>query len=101
VQQDWPGNVRQLENLIERAILYSGNAESLTLQHFSLETDHVHGVQDIQEMPVISIAEMEKRLIYNALKKTDNNRTRAAELLGITVRTLRNKLHEYDGNKLE
>lgn len=101
VQQEWPGNVRQLENLIERAILYSGNDEALTLQHFSLETDHVQGVQEIQEMPVISIAEMEKRLIYNALKKTANNRTRAAELLGITVRTLRNKLHEYDGSEPE
>ncbi|MCC6954829.1 MAG: helix-turn-helix domain-containing protein, partial [Deltaproteobacteria bacterium] len=45
--------------------------------------------------PGLSVAEAEKRLIMETLKSTGNNKTRAAELLGISIRTLRNKLHEY------
>jgi len=44
-----------------------------------------------------TLAEVEKRLIYLALKKTSNNRNEAANLIGINVRTLRNKLKEYEG----
>jgi DNA-binding protein Fis len=43
---------------------------------------------------------MEKKLIFNTLNQVDDNRTRAAELLGISIRTLRNKLHEYKGEAL-
>ncbi|RKY52623.1 MAG: sigma-54-dependent Fis family transcriptional regulator [Candidatus Neomarinimicrobiota bacterium] len=96
MRYDWPGNVRQLENLIERAILYSGKEPILTLDYFSLETDQPQIGNDGFGETLISIAEMEKKLIYSALKKTSNNRTRAAEILGISVRTLRNKLHQYE-----
>ncbi len=97
-RQEWPGNVRQLENLIERAILYSGKEEILTLEHFSLENEVIISKESLFDGQIITIEEMEKRMILSALEKTKNNRTQAAELLGISVRTLRNKLHQYEND---
>lgn len=95
VSYNWPGNVRQIENLVERAILYSGKEQTLTLDHFSLESDSPSINNDFMDESLISIMEMEKKLIFSTLKKTNNNRTQAANILGISVRTLRNKLHRY------
>ncbi len=97
MEYDWPGNVRQLQHMLERAILFSGKEEVITEKHFKFDEEgrrqsKKEGSAEIEVMP---LAEMERRLIFAALKKTNNHRTRAAELLGITVRTLRNKLHEY------
>ncbi|HHE55030.1 MAG TPA: sigma-54-dependent Fis family transcriptional regulator, partial [Caldithrix abyssi] len=52
-------------------------------------------------LDVMPLAEMERKLIFAALKKTNNHKTKAAELLGITVRTLRNKLNEYKEQGIE
>ena len=46
-------------------------------------------------MPTVSLKEMEEKVIFHALDQTNGNRTHAAEILGISVRTLRNKLNEY------
>ncbi|MBT7789752.1 MAG: sigma-54-dependent Fis family transcriptional regulator [Calditrichaeota bacterium] len=96
VRFDWPGNVRQMENLIERAILYSKKKSELKLDHFSFEEDYRFNKSNLLSDTVTSLAEMERVLIYNTLKKTNNNRTKAADILGISVRTLRNKLHQYE-----
>ncbi len=93
----WPGNVRQLKHVLERAILYSAKEEQITAAHFKLEA--IGNDQETEEKAadhVLPLAEMEKRMIYNALKKTNNHRTKAADLLGITVRTLRNKLNQFE-----
>ncbi len=110
---EWPGNVRELQNLMERAVLLAG-AGPITTRHF-LMGDEQWTPDDLSEvdadqratseaappsspeeaMSVMPIHEMEKRLILKSLAETTGNRTRAAELLGISVRTLRNKLNEY------
>lgn len=95
-KHNWPGNVRQLENLMERAVLYSSNESVLTLKHFNFENDENSGVKNSDlKLPPMTIAEMEKQLIYTTLKHTGDNRTKAADILGVSVRTLRNKLHQY------
>jgi DNA-binding NtrC family response regulator len=48
----------------------------------------------------MTVQEMEKALIFETLRSTGNNRTEAARLLGISIRTLRNKLHEYRGEEI-
>ncbi len=99
-QYSWPGNVRELQNACERAVLLGMGGE-LRAEHFLLGSitpdPETSGGSDDQLIlqPGLSVAEAEKRLILETLKSTGNNRTRAAELLGISIRTLRNKLHEY------
>jgi len=102
IKKKWPGNVRQLENLVERGILYSGKEDKLRLEHFYLESDPVNLEQNDLVDENISIEEMERKLILQTLKRTKNNRTQAAKILDISVRTLRNKLNQYreEGIKL-
>lgn len=91
----WPGNVRELENVVQRAILLAAGSE-ITLEGLIFDEDDEGGPDNsTQSVELMSIGEMEKRLIYKALETVNENRTRAAEILGISVRTLRNKLNEY------
>ncbi|MFH1738890.1 MAG: sigma-54 dependent transcriptional regulator, partial [bacterium] len=94
---DWPGNVRQLENVIERAVVLA--KESL------IDTEHLPAelhdqsperlVQDGGPRVGMTVSEMERELIFKTLETVGDNRTKAAEMLGISIRTLRNKLNEY------
>lgn len=95
-QRDWPGNVREIENCIERAVVMCGpDVDTLNIQHFyfgeAVSQDTVSETAGSQR----TLRDVEKNLILKTLQETDNNRTRTAELLGISVRTLRNKLNEY------
>lgn len=89
----WPGNVRELQNVIQRAVLLSSDRE-LTPEHLIFDREDPDPVQT-ETLSLMPISEMEKIMIHKALAAVDGNRTRAAEILGISVRTLRNKLHEY------
>jgi len=94
----WPGNVRELRNYAERAVILATDDKELTYSdivpsHATSSQDSVLG--DGHEFPTLN--EVEKRLIFLALKKTSGNRNEAANLIGINVRTLRNKLKEYQG----
>ena len=91
---DWKGNVRELENTIERAVLLAGG-DSLLKQHLMLDPSDPPSQGSVPIRAGMSVREMEKRLIIHTLKKVDDNRTQAAELLGVSIRTLRNKLKEY------
>ena len=116
---EFPGNVRELQNLMERAVLLA-NGQPVQPAHFLLEDEEwplfdeeeqeehesapsAPACHDVPEMdtnalaagPVIPLHEMERLMIIKGLEATAGNRTQAAELLGISVRTLRNKLNEY------
>ncbi len=88
----WRGNVRELENVIERAVILAGNGP-LQLEHVRSEERAL--LQPTVEQPMGTIWEMERDLIMRTLERHDGNRTHAARTLGISIRTLRNKLREY------
>jgi len=92
----WPGNVRELENVIERSMILTDGPE-ITLDSVELGMGGGHETALGQPAVGTTIHEMEKNLICSTLQSVDGNRTRAASLLGISIRTLRNKLNEYAG----
>ncbi len=94
LRREWKGNVRELENVIERAVLL-GNGDLLRPDFLFGEETSVNPAQDLPLKAGISVKEMEKGLIFKTLEEVNNNRTHAARLLGISIRTLRNKLKEY------
>ena len=91
----WKGNVRELENIIERAILMCKGDFIDTKDLFMNEKNKETQETKYTFMPTVSLKEMEEKVIFHALDQTNGNRTHAAEILGISVRTLRNKLNEY------
>ncbi len=93
--RSWKGNVRELENLVARACIMSNCAV--------IKLAHVKDIDTASESPMNcgSVKEMETKLILDALKSVRGNRTKAASALGITVRTLRNKINEYRSLGLE
>lgn len=94
-QYSWPGNVRELENFMERAVVITSN-EVLTPDDFprDLVTGGPRAKSNVIQ-PGMSIHEMEKQLILATLENEGGNQTKAADRLGISSRTLRNKLYEY------
>ena len=119
----WPGNVRELQNTIERAVILSESGRPVTSAALGLQGDlqaidpsvamtwnagevaEPVAAAPAPETPtpatasgdaqVLPLEELEKQAIRAALRQTGGNRTQAASALGISVRTLRNKLHEY------
>lgn len=96
MRYDWPGNVRELENNIERAVILCPNKE-ITPKHFPiLGSQNLPSAKTIHEdLGALSISELEQKHILTVLRQQNWNRTKAAKILDISVRTLRNKLNEY------
>jgi len=96
---EWRGNVRELENVIERTILLHGD-EVLLPEQLAIEEVRGSGEEKGRlSNKASSVKEMEKELILKTLDELGGNRTHAAKALGISIRTLRNKLNEYKGQK--
>lgn len=94
VKKAWKGNIRELENCIERAVLLTEN-ERINPEYLFLENDDFSRLRNTKVEPGITVKDMEKKLIFGTLAQMNENRTRAAEMLGISIRTLRNKLKQY------
>jgi len=92
---DWPGNVRELENIVRRILaLVIGPVAEVDL----LEGTNLIKPPETASGPIelgASLQEMEKQMYLRALEETQGNRTHAAEILGVSVRTVRNKIREY------
>ncbi|ADG83821.1 sigma-54-dependent Fis family transcriptional regulator [Thermincola potens] len=96
VAYDWPGNVRELENVLERAmIIADGNI--IKLEHLPAQVRvNSRPGEEVKIKPLKqAVQELEKSMIENALKLTNNNRVNAAELLGIPRATLYQKLKQF------
>jgi DNA-binding NtrC family response regulator len=106
----WPGNVRELQNVIERAVILCNDSGLLEARHLGLTSSSQGNKSDpgLANVPGAAatetrsngfptLAEVEKRHILAALNHCQSNRTHAAKLLDVSIRTLRNKLHEYNG----
>ncbi len=95
-EHEWKGNVRELENVLERAVLIADGPQIMS-EHLLLDSsaDSASSSELLELKAGYTVRQMEKKLIMNTLREVEDNRTQAAELLGISIRTLRNKLHEY------
>jgi DNA-binding NtrC family response regulator len=94
---NWPGNVRELRNVVERSLIVC-DKDLIEDKHLPvLEQREVSPSSNSVAIPVgTTVAEAEKQLIYKTLEFTENNKTRAAEILGVSLKTLHNKLNLYD-----
>jgi DNA-binding NtrC family response regulator len=118
VAHNWPGNVRELQNVVERAAILTEEGSPITADLMGLASPiptsvppagsgqatngfaaNSNGIAASGD--VVPLHEMEKRAIMSALQQTNGNRTQAAEMLQISIRTLRNKLAEYRESGVE
>ena len=97
-QYSWPGNVREVRNVIERAVILA-SGEFVETKHLPpLVTESPDVVKPIVSLsPGTTVEEAERQLILMTLEHTRDNKTRAAEILGISLKTLHNKLNKLRG----
>ena len=110
MSHNWPGNVRELQNVIERAVILCGESGSIEPDQLGLPSRASISSASVpsptvplggtipSDQPMLPLSEVEKRQILAAIEFTKGNRTQATKLLGISIRTLRNKLNEYGVN---
>ena len=94
----WPGNVRELENVVHRSYALRGK---LKITPSDLFDERVESGDNMELQAGYSVSEMERKLILATLEQTSGNRTHAAKMLGISLRTLRNKLRDYRVEKVK
>ena len=112
-EHQWPGNVRELQNVVERAVILSSESHLIEAEHLglakpvSIPAETGAAVAAASASPASAgtdenlptLADVEKLHILATLDRCKGNRTQAAKVLGVSIRTLRNKLHEYNGTQ--
>lgn len=95
-EYNWPGNIREVRNCVERMVVLS-RTDLLTADHipYNIKVPDAESSLVKKETLLLDLTRNERQCIIQALQKCDGNRTRAAEELGISRRTLHRKLHEY------
>jgi len=107
---EWPGNVRELQNVMERAVILSEPGQEITPQFLEpmfpvgllghswkeepAESADLQNSGIVFPENIVPLEELEREYILHALRKANGNRTHTAQMLGISIRTLRNKLNE-------
>ena len=97
----WPGNVRELQNVIQRAVLLTANSK-ISAQDLPIEAAARDGESTwVEHLPIgRPLRDLETQFILETLKHHQGNRTHAARTLGISLRTLRNKINEFTSEGL-
>jgi DNA-binding NtrC family response regulator len=95
----WPGNVRELRNAVQRAFI--GAEQELDLRASMGQPAKAAEVPELRIVVGTSLADAERRMIAATLKKCNGNKTRAAALLGVSLKTLYNRLNAYRAEGLE
>jgi DNA-binding NtrC family response regulator len=94
----WKGNIRELKNIMERAVILSDDGE-ITTEHLPLDfSTHLTGAPGTKQLSAFDLASAEKIHIQKVLNYTNGNKTEAARLLNIALTTLYRKLDEYKIN---
>src|SRR6202043_2819403 len=101
----WPGNIRELRNVLESSTIMSERnlitRANLPDEFGKLQSKGPSDLSSIKFPVGKTVDAMERELILQTLNATGNNKTRAADLLGISLKTLHNKLKEYGGERAE
>ena len=104
VKHSWPGNVRELQNVVERAVILCGESGVLEPDVLGLERPSAQATAANSPSRAepnggpVTLAELEKNHILAVLEGCKGNRTHAAKILGVSIRTLRNKINDYSGD---
>jgi DNA-binding NtrC family response regulator len=94
VSYGWPGNVRELENVIERAVVLA-DGDKIELHHLPVEFNMASKKTGLPTVPGASMAELERYAILKTLEAVGGSTSKAADMLGISVRKIQYKLQEY------
>jgi len=94
LQYDWPGNVRELENVMERAVILA-RGTTITVGLLPLDARREALLSSADTVPLVPLDEIERQHIWSILKETAYHKSRAAEILGISRKTLDRKIAEY------
>jgi DNA-binding NtrC family response regulator len=94
-EYDWPGNIRELRNVLERALLLAGGATGLDLADLRFERGRARSAPELLGDEVLTLAEMERQYVEQVLRRADGAVDRAATWLGIARSTLYQKLRRY------